>query len=69
MAAHSANTLSPLIPKMADTETLRKELEQQRAANKKAAQQAEEMQLRNELEAEKLKQKEWEEEGAGLAQT
>ena len=42
-----------------DTERLQKELEERRAATKQAAQQAEEMRIRNEMEEEALKQKEW----------
>ena len=60
---HNTPTSSPTqpgnTPIMSDPEALRKELEEKRAANKKAAQQAEEMKLRNELEEEELKKKEW----------
>ena len=45
---------------MGDAEKLQKELEEKRAATKLAAQQAEEMKLRNELEGEELRQQEWE---------
>ena len=45
---------------MSETEKLQKELDEKRAANKLAAQQAEEMRIRNELEEESLKEQEWE---------
>ena len=45
---------------MSEAEALQKKLEEKRAATKKAAQEAEEMKLRNELEEESLKQQEWE---------
>ena len=47
-------------PIMSEAERLQKELEEKKAATKLAAQQAEEMKLRNELEGEELKKQEWE---------
>ena len=52
--------VEPPTPKMSDAEKLQKQLEEKRAATKKAAQEAEEMKIRNELEEESLKQQEWE---------